>query len=218
MMNLCYDIPVKLFSIHLFLMSNLLLLGDAQRLINFFLLNKPTQPAARITLPTRWMRHTRIALKTAFIFLFGVLPGYQIYESLDSPEVRAVMKSQILTTGIFEVEHFEAPVVDSLRWKDVIFETSRTGSIQTSDTLLQQRYRRGYFAYTLDSAKHTIAFKKFSRDSIPLFTLNYTMPDTNHIVLNGKIRGNSAMIALKRQKRHFQLAERQFHWLSEANR
>jgi hypothetical protein len=218
MMNLCYDIPVKLFSIHLLLMSIFLLLGDAQRLINFFLLNKPTQPATRFTLPARWMRNTRIALKVAFILLFGVLPGYQIYQSLDSPEVQAVMKSQILTTGVFEVERFEAPVADSLRWKDVIFEATKTGSIQTSDTLLRQRYRRGYFNYTLDSVKHTIAFKKFSSDSIPLFTLNYMMPDTNHIVLNGKIRGDSTVIALKRQNRHFQLAERQFHWLSEANR
>ena len=218
MMNLSYDIPVKLFSMHLFLMSNFLLIGDAHRLLNFFIFNKPTLPAPRIALPTRWMRSTRIALKVAFIVLFGLMPAYQIYDSLDSPAVQAAMKKKTLTTGVFEVERFEAPVADSLRWKDVIFETNSTGSIQTADTLLRQRYLRGYFAYTLDSAKHTIAFKKFSNDSIPLFTLNYTMPDTNHIVLNGKIRGDSAVIALKRQKRHFQLAERQFHWLSEANR
>ncbi len=218
MMNLCYDIPVKLFSIHLFLMSNFLLLGDARRLLNFFIFNKPTQPAVPITLPARWMRTTQIALKVVFILLFGIIPAYEIYASLDSPDVRVAMKKKNLTTGVFEVERFEAPMADSLRWKDVIFDESRTGSIQTADTLLRQRYRRGYFSYTLDSAKHTIAFKKFSSDSIPLFTLNYTMPDTNHIILNGKIRGDSAMIALKRQKRHFQLAERQFHWLSEANR
>jgi hypothetical protein len=38
------------------------------------------------------------------------------------------------------------------------------------------------------------------------------------VVLRGKIRNDSVFVALRRQKRHFQLAERQFHWLSEANR
>lgn len=218
MMNLSYDIPVKIFSIHLFLMSNFLLIGDAKRLLNFFIFNKPTQPAVPITLPVRWMRNTRIALKVAFILLFGAIPCYEIYSSLDSPDVQAAMKKKTLTTGVFEVERFEAPVADSLRWKDVIFETNRTGSIQTADTLLRQRYHRGYFNYTLDSATHSIAFKKSMNDSIPLFTMQYTMPDSNHIVLRGKIRSDSAVIALKRQNRHFQLAERQFHWLSEANR
>ena len=218
MMNLCYDIPVKIFSIHLFLMSNFLLLGDARRLLNFFIFNKPTQPAVPVTLPARWMRTTQIALKVVFILLFGIIPAYGTYDSLDSPDVRVAMKKKNLTTGVFEVEHFEAPMADSLRWNDVIFDESRTGSIQTADTLLRQRYHRGYFNYTLDSAKHTIAFRRFSNDSIPLFTLNYMMQDTNHIILNGKIRGDSALIALKRQKRHFQLTERQFHWLSEANR
>ena len=215
MMNLSYDIDVKLFSTHLFLMSNFLLLGDAQRLLNFFIFNKPTQPAVPITLPTRWMRSTRIALKAAFILLFGLMPAYQIYASLDSPEVQAAMKKENLTTGVFAVERFETPIADSLRWRDIIFEKSRTGSIQTADTTLRQRYNRRYFTYSFDSTKHTIAFKKFNSDSIPLFTLNYAMPDTNHLILNGRIHGDSAVIAFKRQKQPFQLAERPFHWLTE---
>lgn len=215
MMNLSYNIDVKLFSTHLFLMSNFLLLGDAQRLLNFFIFNKPTQPAVPITLPTRWMRSTRIALKVTFILLFGLMPAYQIYSSIDSPEIQAAMKKKALTTGVFAVERFETPMADSLRWKDLIFEESQTGSIQTADTTLRQRYQRRYFSYTFDSTAHTIAFKKFRSDSIPLFTLHYMMPDTNHLVLNGKIRGDSAIIALKRKKHPFQLAERQFHWLTE---
>ncbi len=216
MMNLCYDIPVKLFSIHLFVLSNFLLLGDVQRLLNFFVFNKPTQPAPLVVLPTRWMRRTRLGLKGVFVLLFGLLPAYQIYQSLDGPNGRPSAKT--LAMGVFEVERFEAPVADSLRWKDVIFEASTTGSIQTADTLLRQRYRRGYFAYTVDSTKNTVAFKKFASDSAALFTMHYVMPDTNHILLRGKIRNDSVQVALKRQKRHFQLAERQFHWLSEANR
>ncbi|WP_246859391.1 hypothetical protein [Spirosoma sp. KCTC 42546] len=216
MMNLCYDIPVKLFSIHLFLFSNLLLVGDAKRLLNFFVFNKPTEPAPRLTLPRTWMRTTQTALKVVFAGLFLIMPLFGSYQRAygvsDSPRI------QILTSGFFTVDQFKGNVADSLRWKDVVFEATNSGSIQTADTLLRQRYRRGYFSYTLDSLKQTIDFKKFATDSTALFSMGYTMPDTNHIVLQGKIRNDSVVVALKRQKRHFQLAERQFHWLSEANR
>jgi hypothetical protein len=216
MMNLCYDIPVKLFSIHLFVLSNFLLLGDAQRLLNFFVFNKPTQPAFQFALPTKQLRITQIVLKVVFVIFFAILPFYDMYHNTlgaSSPPVQ-----NKLTTGFFDVERFQADMADSLRWKDVIFERTNGGSIQTADTLLKQRYRRGYFIYALDSAKSTITFKKIASDTVGLFTMHYAMPDTNHILLQGKIRNDSVTVALKRQNRQFQLAERQFHWLSEANR
>lgn len=214
-MNLCYDIPVKIFSIHLFLFSNFLLLGDARRLLNFFIFNKPTQAATRFVLSKKWMKRSQLALKVAFILLFLVMPLSQFFSSSDQGQGPAPKK---LATGFFSVDQFQGAPVDSLRWKDVVFEATNSGSILTADTLFRQRYRRGYFSYKLDSAAHTIAFKKFATDTTALFTLAYTMLDTNQILLRGKIRTDSVVIGLKRQNRHFQLAERQFHWLSEANR
>ncbi|WP_240625913.1 hypothetical protein [Spirosoma pollinicola] len=216
MMNLCYDIPVKLFSIHLFLFSNLLLIGDAKRLLAFFIFNKPAGPATRLVLPRQWMRTTQTALKVAFAGLFLILPLYGFFK--DIRETNGSSAPKKLTTGFFSVDNFQGTTIDSLRWKDVVFEATNSGSIQTADTLFRQRYRRGYFSYTLDSLRHTLAFKKFADDTIPIFTMAYTIPDTNHIVLRGKVRNDSVVVALTRQRRHFQLAERQFHWLSEANR
>ena len=213
MMNLCYDIPVKLFSIHLFLLSNFLLLGDAKRLLDFFVFNRPTQPTVRYTLPGTWSKRSRIALKVAFVLFFLIIPFYEF--AANSNQGSAPNK---LATGFFSVEQFQGSPVDSLRWKDVVFEPTTSGSILTSDTLFRQRYRRGYFSYKLDSLTHTITFRKNSFDTTALFTMHYTMPDTNHILLRGKVRNDSVKVALKRQNRHFQLAERQFHWLSEANR
>jgi hypothetical protein len=216
MMNLCYDIPVKLFSIHLFVFSNFLLLSDAQRLLNFFVFNKPTQPAFRFTMPKKWMRTAQVVLKIAFVGLFLVRPVLRAYQRwLTSKEMHTTNK---LATGFFTVDQFQGNVADSLRWKDVVFEATNSGSIQTADTLFRQRYRRGYFSYELDSLAHTIAFKKNATDTTTLFSMQYTVPDTNHIQLRGKIRNDSVMVALQRQRRHYQLTERQFHWLSEANR
>lgn len=212
-LNLCYDIPVKLFSIHLFSFSNFLLVGDVQRLLNFFVFNKPTQPATHFVFPKKWMRWSQIGLKIAFTIVFLVGPLFFFFT--ESNKSSAAKK---LTTGIFAVDQFQGSPVDSLRWRDVIFERDASGSIQTADTLFRQRYHRGYFSYKLDSLTRTIAFRKFAFDTAAIFTMAYNMPDTNHIVLRGKIRNDSVKVALSRQKRHFQLAERQFHWLSEANR
>jgi hypothetical protein len=43
-------------------------------------------------------------------------------------------------------------------------------------------------------------------------------PDTNTLRLWGKQQQDSLYVELKRTQRHFQLAEKQFHWLSEYNR
>ncbi len=217
MMNLCYDIPVKLFSIHLFVLSNFLLLGEAERLLDFFVFNRPTQPSPRLILPKRWMRRTQLGLKLAFAGIFGVMLVFNMYQS-KRPGSATGPKISKIASGFYQVDDFQSTLSDSLRWTDVVFEEGPTGSIRTTDTLFRQRYRRGYFGYVLDSTKQTIAFKKFPDDTTFLFTLNYARPDTNHLLLRGKLRSDSVNIALTRQKRHFQLAERQFHWLSEANR
>ena len=216
MMNLCYDIPVKLFSIHLFAFSCFLLLGDAGRLLDFFVFNRPTRPAVPRVLPGWRLRIAQLTLKLVFAGLFILVPFYEFYKN--TAEAAGAPAQGKLATGFFAVDQFQSTAPDSLQWKDVIFEQGKSGSVLTTDTLLRQRYRRGYFTYALDSATSTIAFRKFSTDSTALFTLRYAMPDTNHILLHGLIRRDSVRIALTRQARHYQLAERQFHWLSEANR
>ena len=47
MLNMTYDVPVKLFSFHLILISLLILAPDVKRLANFFFLNRPAEPTRR---------------------------------------------------------------------------------------------------------------------------------------------------------------------------
>jgi hypothetical protein len=46
MVNMTYDVPVKLLAFHLVLMSIFLIAPDARRLINWFVLNRPVVPAS----------------------------------------------------------------------------------------------------------------------------------------------------------------------------
>ena len=227
MINLSYDVPVKLYSSHLLLSCLFLLAFDAKRLVQFLVLNRPA-PATRAwdwPYALRWQRWGSWAVK-AFI-LYQIL--YQPFE--DSRSRYMAAKRPILgpiPVGVYDVRSFvvnrdtvPAASSDTLRWRDVIFDNNAAGSVNTRDQVFWQRYRRGYFRYAPDTASRTAAVWKIStipRDSTFLFTMRYDVPDSNTVRLATVVRGDSIHVELVRTARHFQLAERQVHWLSEYNR
>jgi len=93
--------------------------------------------------------------------------------------------------------------------------------VNSRDPVFWQRYRRGYFRYRPDTATRTVAVWKTSTipgDSTFLFTMRYEVPDSTTVRFALGLRGDSVRVDLVRTPRHFQLTERQFHWLSEYNR
>ncbi len=226
LLNLSYDIPVKIFSMHMVLYCFFLLAHDARRLFQFFILNKtaPSNTSYEITFSKTGMRVFRIVAKVAFIILAVGFTFYNSYSRYYENEKVSDVKP--IKSGIYDVKLFVLNkkdtipplATDSLHWKDVVFDKGGQGSVNSTDTLFRQRYRRGYFAYQADTVKHTLGLKKFNYDSTFLLTMRYELPDEKTIKLWTKLRDDSVYVELVRSKRHFQLTERQFHWLSESNR
>jgi hypothetical protein len=222
MLNLCYDIPVKIFSMHMVFTCLFLLFNESGRLIDFFILNKPA-PEGKIyhfKYTKKWMRTTRIVLKCVFIAVVLVYPFYQDYQNSKTPPVaKQPVKNGVYAVTRYRLNNTDLPLstLDTLRWQDLIFEDG-IGSVRSNDTLFRRRYNRGYFAYGLDSAQNLLGFKKRSTDKKYILEFKYTMPDSNTVTLTGLRGKDSLFVELKRTNRHFQLAERQFHWLSEQNR
>jgi hypothetical protein len=228
MINLSYDVPVKLYSSHLLAACLFLLAMDAPRLLNLFVLNRPV-PATRLydrTFTVPWQIWGSRAVKAFFVFKLIYAPFVQSYERFQT--ARAPLKQGPFRTGVYAVSRYvvngvtvPAGAADTLRWSDVIFDSNGAGSINTRDQFFQQRYRRGYFRFKPDTATRTAAVWKISTipgDSTFLFTMRYEIPDTSTIRLHMLIRNDTVNVELARTARHFQLAERQFHWLSEYNR
>ena len=224
MLNLCYDIPVKLYSINLVLLCFYLLVNEHRRIACFFILNKPAASCSVYDYPLtrKWLRVSRVIIKMAIVLLLGK----SIYETIQFAGTYKVTKLQKdFKPGIYDVTQYVVnrdtlpPLIsDTIRWKDLIIENNGMGSINTSDTLFRKRYGRGYFIFDVDSNQSTIQFKKTKEDGSNLFSLHYQVPDSSTIQLWGKKINDSIFVELKRSTRHFQLAEKQFHWLSEANR
>jgi hypothetical protein len=225
MLNISYDIPVKLFSIHVLLMCVFLLAIDHRRLIQFFVLNKTAQPTVLYdyTPAKKWMRISKTVLKVAVVLYFGVS---NIYESIGWYKETAAQKAMpplqagLYDVSVFAVNHDTLPALygDTARWQNMAIDVNGTGSIDRADPLFQPRYNRGYFAYEADTIQRLISFKKFAWEEAPVLTLNYAVADDHSLRLWGKKGQDSLFLVLKKSNRHFQLAERQFHWLSESNR
>ena len=222
MLNLSYDIPVKIFSMQMEFTCLFLLANESERLINFFILNKPA-PEGKIYhfgYTKKWMRVSRIILKCIIIGVGLIFPFYQSF----SQSGQYNSKTEPVKNGVYAVARYslnnrDIPLskLDTVRWQDLIFEDG-LGSIASNDTLFRQRYKRGYFSYELDSAKHLLGFKKYANIKAYFIEFKYAMPDSNTIILDGLKGKDSLHVELKRTNRHFQLAEKQFHWLNERNR
>jgi len=223
MLNLCYDIPVKLYSMNLVLLCLYLVANEYQRMACFFVLNKPA-PCCSVydqPLTKKWMRISRIVIKLGIVFLLckSFYDELQFYREYSTIKFHKDFKPGVYDVTQYVVNKDTLPplLTDSIRWKDVIIENNSFGSINTADTLLRRRYGRGYFSFTVDTLQPIIHFKKTMQGN-DLFSFRYQLPDSNTIQFWGKKQNDSLYIELKRSARHFQLAEKQFHWLSEANR
>jgi len=224
MLNLCYDIPVKQYSMLLLICCLFLAAYDGKRLLNFFWLNQHVQPSTlyEIVLEKRWQKISRIVFKVVFILLFVSMPLVQSWKMFEEVTRNGELKP--IKAGIYNIETFvknqDTITIsdDKMMWKDFIFDKGGTGSINTMDTLFRQRYNRGYFVYEPDTISQTIKFKKQISDTTNLFVLNYKITDDSTLTLWGKLKSDSLYFKLNKNNRHFQLSERQFHWISEANR
>src|SRR5688572_9066559 len=228
MINLSYDVPVKIFSMHLLFASVFLLALDYKRILGFFVLNRsvPATDAYEPRYAQPWHRWVAIGVKLFIVWQILVQPlqsGWTRYKALKAPPVPGPFQ-----VGFYDVRHYvvnhdtiPASSADTLRWKDVIIDNVAAGSVNTRDGVFWQRYRRGYFRYRPDTAKRLLTVWKIStipRDSTFLFTMRYEVPDSSTIRFHTRIRDDSVHVELVRVPRHFQLSERQFHWLSEYNR
>jgi len=228
MINLAYDVPVKLYASHLLFSCLFLLALDARRLTTFLFLNRgvPGTAAYDPSFARPWQRWGSILVKVFILWQILWQPlanSWTRYQAARRPADPGPFRAGVYDVRSFVVKGDTVPLTstDTLRWRDVIIDNSGAGSINTQDQVFWQRYHRGYFRYKPDTTAHTLAVWKIStipRDSTFLFTMRYEVLDTATIRFATVIRGDSVKAELVRVPRHFQLAERQFHWLSEYNR
>lgn len=126
-LNMTYDVPVKLLSFHLILLSLFLLAPQARRLAGFFLLDRAVEPAPRNPL-FRTLRANRIALAVQAVFALWLI-GINLYSARSDWRTYGGGAPKPALYGIWNVDQFTTdgqprpPLLsDQARWRRIIFD------------------------------------------------------------------------------------------------
>lgn len=198
MLNMTYDVPVKLFSLHLLAMSTLLILPDLRRLLNFFVLGRPTEPPREGRL-FRSRRAHRIALAVQLVFAAFLLWGG--YQQGKAGAAARLNQPKPPLYGIWNIDRLEidgverAPLLtDYERWRRMV--------VQAPTAIQFQRMNDTWaaFAATTDLAAKTIVFTTVAnpqaaaqnpanveRKEIGRFTIE--QPAADRMILAGTLNG-----------------------------
>jgi hypothetical protein len=214
MLNLCYDIPVKHFSIVLLAMSGFLLVEDARRLFDFLVLHRVVTPAPLRARPlSARLDRTRIAVKTLYCLGFGA--------ALSIPVVQMGKRRAQLPplSGLYDVERFrrggvEVPLRfgDAALWQQVAFGRvwGPTALIITSDG------ERHAFDAIHDEQHGTVSLIDDADAKAVKHELGVRRVDGTHLELAGRYFGEDVEVRLRlHDLSRATLLTRVTHWVSD---
>lgn len=215
LLNFSYDVPVKLYSLHLLAMAVFLAWPDLRRLADFFLFHRPIEPAPLVHLfERRWLRRGGVVLRTVFVLGFA---GLSLYGAQQTRKNYGDLAPKPPLYGVWNVDDLELAgkvrppsLADDTRWRRVIFSAPGQVSIQLMNNA-RLRYN-----LKLDKAKGTLEFAQ-RQDPRKKFTLTYKQPGPGLLTLEGTTLEHETVRARLHWTKlsSFPLLSRGFHWINE---
>ena len=209
MLNMCYDVPVKLMSLHFLVMALLLIAPDAPRLAGVLFFDRRVEPVRVAPLfARRWLDRA----PHAALFLFGL---WSISTSFRHAAAmyREHHPSRPPLYGFWSVEELvldgkvvPEPAVPS-RWRWVQVMSSGFLSVQCVDGSWER------YTLSLDRERKSLRLWK-PRTNVqgrPQAELSFRRPDPDLLLLEGRIDGHPARARLRKAA----LLSGSFHWIAE---
>ena len=214
MLNMTYDVPVKLFSFHLLLMALFLLGPEFQRLTDFFFRSRTVAPSTQPQLfQTRRANRIAIAVQLAFgLWMLGTAAygGWDDWHTYGSGSPKSALY------GIWNVDELSidgqirSPLLtDYDRWHRAVFEFPEAMAFQRMDNSL------AYYTVSINVKDNTLVFTKGSDKNFKgTFTFQRVSPD--QLILDGDMGGHKTHMLLRLMDRSkLMLVSRGFHWIQE---
>ena len=219
LMNMTFDIPVKLLSLHLLLMSLVLLAPYLRRLANVFVLQRACEPLTQPTLFTEDLKNRVAAWIQVAIGMWVALSGgydrWVVWQEQYSP---SSPKSELY--GIWDVQDFTVDgqrvpplLTDENRWQRLVFDDPEAATYQRMDGELVP-----VNADLLpDGALELTAVADATGGSErPFATLAIEQSAPDRLSLRGKLHDRAVVISLERvDLNSFTLRSRGFHWVQD---
>ncbi len=216
MLNFGYDVPRKIYSIHLIAFCLFLIWPDMRRMLDFFIFNRKTQLTPAVPLfKDRQMNRGAVLLQ--ILILIGALwvCGKQAY--VDS--VKAATHLPAPVRGIWVVDQFSIDnalrpplATDGERWQRVIFDDETLFTIQGMNGAPWRYFMK------IDTAKKSVHLYDYDvQHPTPRANLTYDDSQPNEMKLVGDFSGRTVTAKLKRadlsDPAEFLLINRGMNWV-----
>ncbi len=208
-LNFCYDVPVKLYSLNLLFMAIFLMAPDLGRLARVLVLNRPTKPSMvdNVLFTARPVRIASIVVKTLFIAVILVGRTAESYHYWQS--VHARVKPPLY--GVWQVENFlrngkEVPASESATWRSVIFDVQPFMLVEMDDDA-RDNFSTQYVAAA------SIVRLRYPGGGAPS-DFHYSLSGAR-ATLSGRLGSDQLSIEMRRIDPGFLLTHRGFHWINE---
>jgi len=209
-LNMTYDVHVKLFSFHLLFMSALLIAPDVRRLADLFLFNRRVEPAEAPPLFARkgWNR-----APTIFLLLYGLYrmgmgfhTAHQRYEKVHPPAPPLY--------GVWSVEEFAVdgktvpPFTDPQSWRWAMFSKPGKLTVERMIGSLQT------YGLDLDMKSRTMVLRDFEGKDDLGWRADFSFaeiaePESDVLLLDGRMDSRAMRVKLRKMA----LNDQRFHWI-----
>ncbi|GAS92317.1 DoxX family protein [Mycolicibacterium brisbanense] len=211
LLNMTFDVPVKILSGHLLLMSLVLLAPQLRRLTNLFVLQRPSEPVSQPELFGTERANRRVATAQAvlgaWVAIGCVWTCWQAWHQYGGGSAKPELYG-IWAVREFSVDGTSLPplTTDQTRWQRVVFD--KPGAVT------YQRMNGDLVDATADISADTI------RASEPgghvLAELTVSRPTEQQLHLTGTLQGRRVAMTLDQvDLTGFTLRNRGFHWVQE---
>jgi hypothetical protein len=214
MLNMTYDVPVKLFAFHLVLLSLFLLAPDLPRFANLLVFNRPVAPASAPPL-FRSARTNRIVLMTQLAVGFWLIAmNVQQYRQAWLQYGGGRPQSELY--GIWDVKEMSidhqirpALLTDEQRWRRAIFDVPGVMAEQKMDDTFS------YFNVAMNAHRTLVLTRADDKDWKAI--LSFQRPARDRLIMDGQVAGRPVHLELQQVDRNqFPLVNRGFHLIQES--
>lgn len=213
LMNMFFDIPVKIFSFHLLIMALFIFSIDARRFINVFIHNKATR-IHEFYNPIKDKLYHKIIFwfkVCATVILVGLMT-YQGYERERGPY--GDKRETPPFYGIWEVKIFTLngdtipPLISKdNRWRYLVIDKKNSAMIKHTNGTPE------YLEFKVDSLEQNVTIKSYQWEKEESFSIH---KQDSILMLDGSIYDNKIKAQFKAiNLSKMELINRGFHWVNE---
>lgn len=232
LMDLSYDVGVKLLSAHFALLALFLLADYAKPVANLLLFDRPADPVRYPPLTRRRALNRAAQLSVpilgTLLLVFFTYYGRKAYVRQQTrmadrgPLFGTWVVENLTRSGTSPGPLFTAKISESLQvhsdgdlWQRLVFDDSQTAIILLKDL---------HGAQVLDTVKLKVdsgtSSIHLTDDGDPAWRcdLSFERPDTSRLLLHGTVNGSPVSMTLRKEDdSRFLLRDRSVHWIIERN-